>query len=312
MSYNIESNNRGSKTIHINSENATHQLDSSITTNFQIFLDEPLVCPSNERMLISLHSASVPYSFYNLRTNVNTTIGYKFSGNYSYFDIPSGNYTSTTLISVLEGSISSILEGGDCKIIFDRTTMKFNFTLTSANDDGLFKFDFSQTPTPANIELGFNLEETTAILFSGGLKSNNVVDVNGSIHGLFIRTNLSSGGCFDSFTKGFNTILGRIPITTNFGSVLFFEPMNSVHKILIDRREINTLTIRLTDEKNRIVDLNGLNFSIAIQIDFTHHKREIAPEVSIRYLNKQKEIKKEKKKKLYHTKTQKDKNRYLL
>mgnify|MGYP003635670232 CR=1 FL=1 len=311
MSYAIESNNQGSKTIHINSENAHNSLDSSITTNFQLFLDESVKCPQNERMLISLHSATVPYSFYNIRSDVNNTVGYKLNGVYGEFNITPGNYTSTTLINFLEPTISSLLTG-DLVIIFDRTIMKFNFTLNNVSDDNTFKFDFTTSPTPANIELGFKVEETNTISHSSGLVSANVVDVNGSIHGLFVRTNLSSEGCFDSFTKGFNTILGRIPITTNFGSVLFFEPMNSVHKILIHKREIHTLTIRLTDEKNRLVDLNGLHFSIALQVDFTHHKSEIAPSIDSRYMPKRIEEPKSNKKELYHTKTQKDKRRYLL
>ena len=40
-------------------------------------------------------------------------------------------------------------------------------------------------------------------------------------------------------------------------------------------RSIDTLTIRLTDERNRILDLNGLHFQVAIAIDFLYGKRKI-------------------------------------
>ena len=36
-----------------------------------------------------------------------------------------------------------------------------------------------------------------------------------------------------------------------------------------------SLTIRLTDERNRILDLNGLHFQIAVAIDFVYAKKKL-------------------------------------
>ena len=57
------------------------------------------------------------------------------------------------------------------------------------------------------------------------------------------------------------------------GGVIFANPSNQTHRNVVDIRSINTLTIRLTDERNRILDLNGLHFQLAITIDFIHGKK---------------------------------------
>eukprot|EP01050_Picozoa_sp_SAG11_P061987 SAG11_NODE_41525_length_192_cov_1755.569892_1_plen_64_part_11 len=59
------------------------------------------------------------------------------------------------------------------------------------------------------------------------------------------------------------------------GSIIFHEPQNSIHKSLIQVPSIKFLTIRLTDDRNRLVSLNGLHFSVAIMFEFvslkSHH-----------------------------------------
>ena len=131
-------------------------------------------------------------------------------------------------------------------------------------------FDFSTRTDISNIEMGFGEKQSTGIISSLGIISENVPDVNGSIHSLFIRTNLTSKSSIDSQTKSFSTILGKIPIDTNFGGVLFFNPRDNTQKILIDTHIINILTIRITDEKNRNLNLNGLNCNLSIMIDIVN------------------------------------------
>jgi len=95
-----------------------------------------------------------------------------------------------------------------------------------------------------------------------------------------------------SVTKGISTILGRIPITKNYGGVLFWDPSNgSQHKIQIQTNYIHTITIRMTDSRNRLIDLNGLNFEVAIQFDFVYNKVHTPVPIPLRYQNKTKKIK---------------------
>ena len=77
MSYIIDNHNQNSKLLHINSEDATlHLTTEAKGSYFQFFFSSQIMCQNNERMLISLHSATIPYSFYNIRNGVNNTIPY--------------------------------------------------------------------------------------------------------------------------------------------------------------------------------------------------------------------------------------------
>lgn len=72
----------------------------------------------------------------------------------------------------------------------------------------------------------------------------------------------------DSATGGVSQILAKIPIMSGPGSIIFHEPQNSVHKSLIQSRSIRFITVRLTDDRNRLVSLNGLDFSVALMFEF--------------------------------------------
>tara|TARA_R110002126_G_scaffold48116_4_gene134264 strand:+ start:295 stop:1248 length:954 start_codon:yes stop_codon:yes gene_type:complete len=276
MSYIIDTNTDSSKIIHLNTADATTYLDNNLTTYCQFNLDTPIIIDKQHSALISLNSAIIPYSMYNIREQINDTIPYRVVSNpneYFYFVIPKGNYTITTLAT----QVVALLDGlehtsSSYSITFDRKTMKYTFTTQTQE---IF-FDFSLRTDTAHIELGFKTNEISPITGIGSgvnsLQSSNVCDVNGSIHSLFIRTNLTSKSSIDSQTKSFSTILGKIPIDNNFGSILFFNPRDNTQKILLDTHIINIITIRITDELNRNVDLNGLHCNMSILIDIVNKK----------------------------------------
>ena len=66
---------------------------SSLNCYFQYILKESIEIPLNQRAVISLNSATVPYSFYNIRQDVNDTIDIKITTTTTGF-----NYTPTPLI----------------------------------------------------------------------------------------------------------------------------------------------------------------------------------------------------------------------
>tara|TARA_R110000822_G_scaffold30870_1_gene89759 strand:+ start:327 stop:1262 length:936 start_codon:yes stop_codon:yes gene_type:complete len=310
MSYIIDNHNQTSKIVHISSRDRTLNLSSeSPESYFRYNLSGLIKCRNNERMLLSLQSATIPYSFYNIRNGINDTIPYLINDNYlntQHITIPQGNYTSTNLKDTIAQLLTTQADiTSTITITFDRITMKFKFK--NSSDSQNLKIDFSKREDTAFIETGFSDNEITGAITVAGLDSSNVVDVNGNIHSLFIRTNLTTTGSINSNTGGFNTVLGKVPINTNFGGVLHQLPSDATHKILFTQQHINYFIIRLTDEKDRIVNLNGLNFSLSIMIDFIYYKPEIVEPIPIRYLKKPKELKKSDKKLERHNIKQKDK-----
>jgi len=279
MSYQLETNTDSSKILHLNTKDADAYLQSGTTTYASFNLDTPIIIDKEHSALISLNSAIIPYSMYNIRSGINDRIPFRLITDDSllFRIIPEGNYTITTLANTIKILLDDLLTQ-TYSISFNRTSMKYTFVSTNKE----IYFDFSQNTDTAHIEMGFGEREITPITGIGNgvdsLISTNVPDVNGSIHSIFVRTNLTSKSSIDSQTKSFSTILGKIPIDTNFGGVLFFNPRDNTQKILLDTHIINIITIRITDENNRLINLNGLNCNLSILVDIVNKTDKIVKE----------------------------------
>ncbi len=132
---------------------------------------------------------------------------------------------------------------------------------------------------------------TTTFSERAVLQSQQVIDLNDNIHGLMLRTNLVSKGTMSSNSAVFSNILARIPITSlengrgtdngvaQQGGMIYFNPSNATHQNLVDLDAIDILGVRLTDDKDRTIDLNGLDFQIAILIQFVDKmESQLAPQ----------------------------------
>lgn len=115
------------------------------------------------------------------------------------------------------------------------------------------------------------------------LEADDVADMNSAIRSLFIRTNLSSQSVLDSFIGGgFSNIFCRVPLNDEPGGTLRIEPRNGdIHKLLLKTKTITSVSITLTNQRNRIIDLNGLNFDISIKLDFVA-VRDLPPPPNLR------------------------------
>jgi hypothetical protein len=282
--------------------NVKHETD----THFTYVFNDSIHVKQNEGVLVSLLQASIPYSFYNVRGDVNDTLVVRVQvGNGTFGDntivtIPDGNYTATSLRKKIKSELENLMPSTVVTIDFDRDRMKFEFsvnpvTITSAVADVRGVVLHLPASSDLAVMLGFTTTQdpvffgylnpsdavhrhagtavldgstTTVVSSEGLLTSNNVADLNGGIHSLYLRTNLPVISSMDSATGGVSQILAKIPIMSGPGSIIFHEPQNSVHKSLIQSRSIRFITVRLTDDRNRLVSLNGLDFSVALMFEF--------------------------------------------
>ena len=304
MSYTMSAGNMPSKILYINSEDATQYLATKLNNDgttsplncyFNYIIEEPIEIPMNQRAVISLNSATVPYSFYNIRQDVNDTIDIKITNTTTAFSytptpliLPDGNYDVYSLadyISTELNKASGAYQDTGNKIEytfameFSTDTQKYTYSATPKGSmegenikiDILFDSGVNAFKKPF-IELGFRVRDVE-ITNASSVLSDNVVDMNGSIHGVYIRTNLVSDGTLDSQNGVFSNILARLPINVNSGGIIFATPNNASHKSVVDLRSISQLTVRLTDDRNRLLDLNGLHFQIAIEINFIYGEK---------------------------------------
>ena len=148
--------------------------------------------------------------------------------------------------------------------------MKFGFTLT-----GITSFEFDMTATPNNGAELLGMYETDVLTIPMNTKTltPKAIDLNDSIHGLYIRQNIATKGSLDNESGVFTNILARLPITTNAGGIIFFHPSSNDHETMVSVPVINTIGIRLTDDRNRSIDLNGHHFQMSIRISYIHKEQ---------------------------------------
>ena len=153
------------------------------------------------------------------------------------------------------------------------------------------------------------------------LYGDDVVDVTNSIRSLFLRTNLSTTSVLDSHIGGgFSNILTRVPINAVPGGIITIKPVDGdVHKLLLKVKSITDIAITLTNQKNQVINLNGLTFDISLKLEFIADK-ELKPEPNRRgdfvvnrdqalqkFIQEQQETLKTKKKKSKSSKTKTNK-----
>lgn len=112
------------------------------------------------------------------------------------------------------------------------------------------------------------------------LFADDAADMTNSIRTLFIRSNLTTSSILDSFIGGgFSNIMARIPINATPGGIINVRAADgNVHQLLLKVKEITAIHIRLTNQRNEAIDLNGLNFDVAIKMDFIENQVLAEPE----------------------------------
>ena len=58
-----------------------------------------------------------------------------------------------------------------------------------------------------------------------------------------------------------------MPIQTPPNSFIFFDTAQVSSKILIQAKTIQSISIRITDNEDRLINTNGVNFSLSMQFD---------------------------------------------
>ena len=348
MSYNLQTHAPSSKVVYIDSRDAQIYLTydnegQPLTSHFQYIFDDSITIKENCDTLISLHSASIPYGFYNMREGINDRLDFRigehstFDSNHtdSYIEVDEGNYTIGSLLErikqQLENKISQLNldpnsnvygKVGNVKFDFSYVKFKQKCLLAFSNDskkDVEIKFLFSSGENKeraVRAELGLRINDeqgfyivsptenraTNELFYSRIINeadpeyyykflSPNCIDINNSTRGVYVRTNLTTISTLDTQTGSYSAILARIPIQVNTGGIIFHNPNNSTHKAIIRLPFIKAINIKLTDDRNRLLNMNGLHFSLALQFDFIYRQAPIQEltQIEARMLKNQRE-----------------------
>jgi hypothetical protein len=234
--------------IHLNSQNATSYIGNSFSNC--VFTIPTLEIPNQHQIYLSVKHANIPYSFYNI-DSTNNDLEYTQNGITTLLYIEKGNYNANQLANYFTNNMTNF------KCSYDSITNKFTFI------NSLYNFTFNPLSTCLSM-LGFTTDTQYLTSVIKSLTSSNCVNLQ-TKQCICVSSNFQTGNI--NFTDVLSrNILCSIPISTPPNSnIVYINTTNFRNNLFTNI--INTICLKLIDQNNNIINLNGCHWSITLQID---------------------------------------------
>lgn len=211
--------------------------------------------PDGFYLYLSVQQATIPYTFYNINSKNNSLSYVVNATNYFTITITEGNYNINQLISFLKLNMSGF------NISYNDITGKLSFL------NALYNFQFLSTSTCLEI-LGFNANRNY-LSNNFVLISENVINLH-PIKCINIESNLLTYNINKAMVNN-SSILCCIPILTSpYSLITYSNPNNFKTNLFVN--ELSKLHIKLIDQEGNIINLNGNQWAITIQLDVIEFK----------------------------------------
>ena len=231
-------------------------IQKSGTSQYTIYFNQVIEC---QKMTIT--NIIIPHSFYNVNYNNN-----KMTINGIVYYIPVGCYDAKDIINYLQTIFNKLLPV-EYRLQIDNITFKYN-PINLKTELRIVDEFF----TPYNITFDtcyelFGFENNKEYTFEytdniGVIISENVCNIN-SIPAVYLRSNALHTRFV--YNNSITSILFRIPVDKQFGEYLVFQDYSNSKYINVNN--LTHLDIRLTDFRNKDIDLNGLDFKVEFTIE---------------------------------------------
>lgn len=209
--------------------------------------------PSGCHIWLSVQSAVIPVSFYNINST-NNALTYSFTSDNIPHSIVliNGNYSALTLTTLLNQELNVL----GFTVSYNRTTNKLSFS------HSVYNFSFSNSSTCFSL-LGLSSISQTSV--NRVLTSDFVVNVAPIRAFQIAIPHINTGNISKTKTQCQN-ILCQIPITLQSnGIVTYLNTTNISSNLYVNY--LHELQIQILDQNSVLVDLNGVEWSVVIQFD---------------------------------------------
>ena len=226
--------------------------------DFTVRFTPELFLEPNRQHYIALDHISMTASWYNIRPEYNNnklSISRDKGVNFEEIIFPSGVYDYDDLNDLIQTKIGKLGDTDEygINILFDFSTYK---VLIKLHDD--YKIDFGASGT-FNELLGFKKELLESSAFGA-----NLPNITNSIDNIYLRCSWVNNSIVNGKSTG---VLFTFPTNTKVRSLPFVEyPLREYLWTQIGSHTISEVRFWMTDDKNRIIDLNGIDDSLAIVI----------------------------------------------
>tara|TARA_R110000803_G_scaffold175893_2_gene238442 strand:- start:1849 stop:2901 length:1053 start_codon:yes stop_codon:yes gene_type:complete len=268
-----------SNQLHIRSKDCV-AYQEGITTNFHLTLESPIICYSDEMIIVNLATAEIPYTFNGVNVNNNVLefeeYDYDIINNiYSNprtiisIRITKGNYNITQLMDeVIEKMNNNSVFSNPYSVVYNEITNTLIISINS-NIIGCKLLVNSGINKNKSIFTQLGYSKDTDILFNSNIDaiSDGNVDL-ATIHSIYLRTNLGLINTLSSSTRNITNILTKIPINVNALEMIYFTPLDRSGYNLLQQTSIKHIQISITDQNDNIIDLGkNINWELSLVFD---------------------------------------------
>lgn len=241
----------------IDGEKINGDFNSNILFNFSDVIKRH----SNTLYLtVSIQSAEIPYSFYNVSENYNTIYYSVLGVNYT-MTIPEGNYKTNSFITQFNNLFLSGGHGKTATLSISSLTGKFTLT---PNDDTFDIMIYNNNTTAQRI-IGLKNQDTTFSYNSGsGTTFNYPANLLG-IQKIKIFSKALSCDNITSHHLGSNDLIDAVSVNASPFELISYSNTNSKESFM-KTTEVQQIDIVLKDEYNNEIDFNGIDWSISLVI----------------------------------------------
>ena len=229
----------------------------TLNSDFSFNLKNAIDINKGDEAHVTLISAEIPYSFYNISSDL--------ENNFLIFDsfpyqivFPNQDYNITELVkyfndnSYFSALFSTTYNTQKNKITFTNvsgSTQTINFSLSTINK--IIGFDENQTDI--------------TILAGESTESVNVCNLC-TVHSIMVRSNLSDANT-QSSRNGNSSILQKISIDVNSNFLIYLNNSDYRTSSIIQNSTIDFISMQLTNQDDKVLNLNGVNFEISLLIE---------------------------------------------
>jgi hypothetical protein len=262
MSYSPTIQSKRRTIFHIRSKDAL-QLTDGYNSNFKVFLKEEVEVKPQEECHVSVMSVELPYSFYNISSDVENNILYYNSTNITF---TAQNYDIDNLVDFFNNdtNFSALFTTS-----FNRQTLKITFLNTTGSDQTI-KFSTSTL----NKVIGWDDDDASDVTISGGASTSSPFVVNlATIHSIMIHSNIGQGNVLGT-RQGNSSTLQKISVDVNNAYIIYLNQQDFRQISITQSPVIDSIEFRFTDQNDNLIQFNNCNFEFSMLFEIFNRYNE--------------------------------------
>lgn len=251
MSYSPTIQSKRRTIFHIRSKDAL-QLTAGFNSNFKVFLKEEVEIKPTEECHVSVMSVELPYSFYNISSDINNNI---FVYDSTTLTFTNQMYDIDNLISFFNSdtAFSAIFT-----TTFNRQTLKITFTNITGSSH-IINFSNSNI----NKVIGWDEDSIDETIAGGASTSSpNVVNL-ATIHSVMIHSNIGQGNVLGT-RQGNSSTLQKISVDINSNYIIYLNQQDFRQISITQSPVIDSIEFRFTDQNDNLIQFNNCNFEFSM------------------------------------------------